>query len=264
VFTRKTYFIIHGFNGAGNNDWVLKIKDNILATESVNVFAVNWSVGASGLDYFAAAANAKTCGTAIGNFISRTGITATNVHCIGHSLGAHVCGFSGKVTKLGRITGMDPAGPSFRGTTAPNRLDKTDAAWVDVMHVDQLLGIQDAIGHKDFYPNGGAVQPGCFIGKKKREMAEQLYSSDNSTRGDIVFDSLACSHSKVTWYYAESISSTCKFSSIKCTSYDDFKANKCPCSAVYGCSRMGHKADLSKEEGKFYLYTNTNAPYCQS
>ena len=28
------------------------------------------------------------------------------------------------------------------------------------MHVDQLLGIQDAIGHKDFYPNGGAVQPG--------------------------------------------------------------------------------------------------------
>lgn len=83
----------------------MKIKDNLLAIESVNVFAVNWAAGASGLDYFNAATNAKVCGTSIGNFISRTGITASNVHCIGHSLGAHVCGFAGKVTKLGRITG---------------------------------------------------------------------------------------------------------------------------------------------------------------
>ena len=45
------------------------------------------------------------------------------LHCVGHSLGAQICGFTGKAVKkdqqnnpdtvLGRISGLDPAGPSF-------------------------------------------------------------------------------------------------------------------------------------------------------
>ncbi len=79
---------------------------------------------------------------------------------------------------------MDPAGPLFKGAPADSRLDKHDAeyvilikqwffqykfypliisSYVDVIHGDGILGIQDELGHKDFYPNGGANQPGRFM-----------------------------------------------------------------------------------------------------
>ena len=40
----------------------------------------------------------------------------------------------------------------------------TDADFVDVIHTDlKGLGIDQPIGHLDFYPNGGDVQPGCGV-----------------------------------------------------------------------------------------------------
>lgn len=58
---------------------------------------------------------------------------------IGFSLGAHVAGIAGqeilKLTsgrKIGRITGLDPAGPEFDGKDNYRVLDKSDARFVDV------------------------------------------------------------------------------------------------------------------------------------
>lgn len=76
------------------------------------------------------------------------------MNSIGHSLGAHACGFAGKVTKLKRISALDAAGLSFKGESFQNRLDKSDADFVDVIHTDGLIGLQEAIGHQDFYPSG--------------------------------------------------------------------------------------------------------------
>lgn len=36
-------------------------------------------------------------------------------------------------------------------------------SFVDVIHVDSFYGIQDEIGHKNFYPSGGKNQPGCGL-----------------------------------------------------------------------------------------------------
>ena len=79
------------------------------------------------------------------------------IHCIGHSLGAHACGFLGNAiaadksfakTSLDRITAMDPAGPNFysedwysiptKPINAPldEKLDATDADLVDAIHTD--------------------------------------------------------------------------------------------------------------------------------
>jgi hypothetical protein len=44
-------------------------------------------------------------GTRIGDFLLRAAIPQSTIHCIGHSLGAHVCGYTGKKYKLARITG---------------------------------------------------------------------------------------------------------------------------------------------------------------
>jgi hypothetical protein len=45
----------------------------------------------------------------------------------------------------------DPAGPSFTGTPAEERLDKTDAEEVIVVHTTDFLGDKRAIGTLDIY-----------------------------------------------------------------------------------------------------------------
>ena len=68
---------------------------------------------------------------------------------------------------LGRISGLDPAEPLFQGMPPEVRLDPGDAKFVDVIHTDSKefykggLGMEQPVGHVDFYPNGGKAQPGC-------------------------------------------------------------------------------------------------------
>lgn len=73
--------------------------------------------------------------------------------------------------KIGRITGLDPAGYIYDALTETGRLSSRDANFVDIIHTGRgLWGTSKAIGHADFYPNGGsAPQPGCInlIMKKK-------------------------------------------------------------------------------------------------
>ena len=56
-------------------------------------------------DYLTAVFNMRITAQKLADFIKNAGLNALNVHCIGHSLGAHACGFAGKVKKFGRITG---------------------------------------------------------------------------------------------------------------------------------------------------------------
>ena len=67
----------------------------------------------------------------------------TKTHLVGFSLGAHVAGVAGynQNGSLARITGLDPAGPSFGDNKmdAAHRLDKTDANYVDIIHTSYAL-----------------------------------------------------------------------------------------------------------------------------
>ena len=69
--------------------------------------------------------------------------------------------------KKNLILGLDPAGPLFEGYDGKVRLDKSDANYVDIIHSngESLIvggfGTWEAIGHVDFYPNGGRAQRGC-------------------------------------------------------------------------------------------------------
>ena len=63
---------------------------------------------------------------------------------------------------------LDPAGPLFKKNDVRFRLDRGDAAYVDVIHTSLLgIGTSQANGHTEFFPNGGKKQNGCSsLGKR--------------------------------------------------------------------------------------------------
>ena len=117
------------------------MKEYLLTKSDYNVFAIDWSKGAHSINYFQSAADTRVVGAMVALFMAQLFIVTNqfpyDMHCIGHSLGAHICGFAGqrlKILKLGHISGLDPAGPGFTLNKADTRLDKTDATLVVIMH----------------------------------------------------------------------------------------------------------------------------------
>ncbi|NXG57210.1 LIPR3 protein, partial [Hemiprocne comata] len=140
--------------------------------EDVNCILTDWTGGSSGL-YTEAVNNVRIAGAELVYLVNLLekdyGYSPANIHFIGHSLGAHVAGEAGRRKPgIGRITGLDPAGPLFQYTPTTVRLDPSDAEFVDIIHThaghlffDFAPGILQTCGHLDFYPNGGRRMPGC-------------------------------------------------------------------------------------------------------
>jgi len=162
----------------------------------VNVIMLNWESLAeptvSTDVYDRQARNAIDVGNYVGlclaKLSTRWNVNADNIHLLGHSLGSHLVGKAGRTffdetgKKVGRITGLDPAGPRFwTGRRQPaipelwaNRLSKESAKFVDAIHSDghwtpsgfpankfTHFGTFWPVGHLDFYPDGGTGQNGC-------------------------------------------------------------------------------------------------------
>ncbi|KAG7305080.1 hypothetical protein JYU34_010540, partial [Plutella xylostella] len=174
--------VVHGLNNNGNAAVNVLLTEAFLQVGDVNVVVVDWR-DAANRDYVQAALGVGPAGRALGNFLQwlldATGTPPTRVHIAGHSLGAHVSGFAGRTLRqrVARITGMDPAGPSWR--LNPLALNREDARYVEAIHTDgNILGIFDPIGHANFYPNGGMnPQPGCLISTCSHSRSYQLMAA---------------------------------------------------------------------------------------
>ncbi|XP_058527507.1 pancreatic triacylglycerol lipase-like [Ochotona princeps] len=261
--SRKTRFIIHGFTSSGEKSWLSTICKNLFKVESVNCICVDWK-GGSQTTYPQATLNTQIVGAEVAYFVnvlkSSLGYSPSNVHVIGHSLGAHAAGEAGRRSNgaIGRITGLDPAEPYFQDTPALVRLDPTDAKFVDVIHTDASpfipnlgFGMSQKVGHLDFFPNGGKSMPEC----KSRLATETVDLEEKGAR-----ISLTCNHQQSVVYYTESILTPTGFTAYPCASYDDFTANKCSTCPSGGCPQMGHYADqfsgkTSAVNQVFYLKT---------
>jgi len=222
------------------------MKDAFLGREVINVVVVDWSGGSDILNYLQAASNTRTTGAytalVIDTLVTNGFGSHSRMWCVGHSLGSHVCGHTGMRTSLGRVTGMDPAGPSFESNSDLTiGLNPTSASLVDVIHSDtSTYGTLRNIGHLDFYPAGGHDQPGC------------------------VSDIAGCSHSRAHEYMEQSIRQDCFQSRSRCTSYTVIpgSCSSCTCGAL-PCAYMGYGADFSCQlSGIFYLDISSNQPYC--
>ncbi|XP_030842161.1 pancreatic lipase-related protein 2 isoform X1 [Strongylocentrotus purpuratus] len=255
--SRETKIFVHGWKDSMQWGSWEKFRDRFLDTYDVNVIYVDWSKG-SGMGYLKSTANTRVVGREIAKLIeafnAATGATFDSMHIIGHSLGAHTAGYAGEACQdptsnkgeaVGRITGLDPAGPEFSGNLDNAcRLDRSDAPFVDIMHTDGEVvggaGLMDQLGHQDFYPNGGKNMPGCSV------VAPM------------------CDHNRVTAFFLESIASSCSFSSTKKgATWEDIEAGRTTRCTTKTCPDMGYKADFNKGEGAFYLETNAKSPYCQ-
>ncbi|KFO73313.1 Phospholipase A1 member A, partial [Cuculus canorus] len=255
----ETKIIIHGFRALGTKpSWIEGLVRAILHISHVNVIAVDWVYGSTGA-YPSAVENVTQLALSISQFISKLlalGVSGTSIHIIGVSLGAHVGGLVGQFHggQLGRITGLDPAGPKYTRASPEERLDPGDALFVEAIHTDSdNFGIRIPVGHIDYFVNGGKDQPGCprFIS------AGYKY--------------LICDHMRAVHLYVSALKHSCPLVAFPCASHQDFLNGRClDCVDPFlsSCPRIGllEQAGVSvrklPKEVKVYLMTSPSAPFC--
>jgi hypothetical protein len=290
-FNCSNYIIVHGFQSNANSSWLYQTKDKLFEYSNyTNVFLIDWSNNDKITEYENAILRINVTSRTmtslfkslynLGYFYIREDNNALNVHCIGHSLGAHVCGIFGKLMKkenlkYSRITALDPAGPCFEKYNDNNKLTKNDADYVDVIHTSKTLGYEEAFGHVDFYPNGGTLQPGCYFKQRASSLIHavicgrdidfdvgdnEVDNDDQMRVGEVLF---VCSHGRANKYFIESIipNQNCDFRSYECRNWDTFKKSRC-----YGCqtNSMGFHSKKTDKPIYFYINVNSKQPYCIS
>ncbi|KFM58263.1 Pancreatic lipase-related protein 2, partial [Stegodyphus mimosarum] len=270
---RQTAFIVHGFfDSRLYAKWMEATKDDILLHGDYNVIIVDWSKG-NGMPYTQAAANTRVVGAEIALMIQTLqkleGLSPMDCHIIGHSLGAHIGGYAGKrLNKLGRITAADPAQPYFQNMPASVRLDRRDADFVDVIHTDVsslkflALGMSQAVGHVDFYPNNGMSQPGCATSVIYSIFMEGLF--------DAARRFVSCNHQRAVDFFTYSINYK-KILPVahECRSWSDYLGGLCSDCGPDGrkCAILGFRADEYRQRKndsqsiKMYLATSGSAPF---
>ncbi|XP_069720830.1 lipase member H isoform X3 [Phaenicophaeus curvirostris] len=260
--TKKTTFIIHGYRLTGSAPvWIPDLVQLLLSVEDMNVIVVDWNQGATTLIYSHAAGNCKRVAEVLKKLIDEMlvdGASLDSLHMIGVSLGAHISGFVGQMFDgaLGRITGLDPAGPLYRGKPPSERLDPTDAQFVDVIHSDiDGLGYGEALGHIDFYPNGGDDQPGCPL---------TIFSG---------LQYFKCDHQRSVLLFMSSLKQSCNITAYPCGSYRNYRHGKCtscepfrplPCPVLgyYAHEWKSYLIQQSHPGSSMFFNTADKEPFC--
>jgi len=191
----RTIIITTGYMTKSYTSWQWEIKDTWSKLDNINTILVSWPHGDRGY-YPQVVANTKVVArqltvllyylAAINGQSLLDARFSEKIYLIGHSLGAHISGFVGKDFDgtVGRITGLDPAGPDFSNVESKFRLHRSDAILVDVIHTNgcssikrTCFGIGLNVGHIDYFANDGEHQPACN------------------------YDLLACSHKMASSHY---------------------------------------------------------------
>ncbi|KAH8378157.1 hypothetical protein KR093_009730, partial [Drosophila rubida] len=242
--------LIHDFNGNLSSSPSKELLPEFLQIPNLNVLVVDFAKLVPTPCYTQSVHNARLVGRCLGYFLAHLLTARTihpqQVHLIGFSLGAHVAAFAANyLSHLGlrvpHITALDPAKPLFMTSNLSERLDPSDANFVDVIHTDVFIyGLLQPVGHVDFYPNKGVLQPNC--GKID----------------DI--DTHRCYHARAVAYYAESINSPSVFWGFRCKDLYAFVVGECvPSNNV---EQLGYFTRESAR-GSYFLATNESPPYAK-
>ncbi|XP_052873227.1 pancreatic lipase-related protein 2-like [Anopheles cruzii] len=244
--SNPTRMVIHGWFGTPNSEINRLVRSALFFVGNFNVIFVDWSVGALDEFYPNSRQLVYAVGAAASNMLDYleryAGLRKNDLVVVGHSLGAHVAGNVGKWQSglLGTIIGLDPALPFFAGN-APDRIMDTDARYVEIIHTNGgVLGFLDPIGHADFYPNLGRIQPGC-----------------GADVGG------GCAHGRAVHFYVESILSRHGFVGQQCQSFQNIRDGQCNPTGV--SARMGGEPPnaAGAPEGIFFMQTANAFPFAE-
>lgn len=283
-----TRFIVHGsYDGPDSGQWMKDMKNRFLQIEKVNVLIVDWSKSATVSMADQRLQNIRMVGNQVAkvieDLIEHKKVRSEDVHLVAHSFGTFAADVVGrKIKRLGRISGLDPAGPNFDALPTDMRLDRSDALFVDVIHTDSSnssvstislygRGTSMNIGHMDFYPNGGADQPGCSLQRFEDLVTRPI--------GEGIRRFVACPHYRSVDYYLDSITpndNLCAQLAYPCDNYTDFMDGRCARCDLnvdedgFGdCAQMGFRSQLFQKYNNrtnaknMYLNTSRRKPYCR-
>lgn len=179
-------------------------------------------------------------------YLSKQGLDPKKLELVGLSLGSHTISFIAKNYRLqtgmniSRITGLDPSGPCFRNLGPEDRLDQTDADFVDVIETNiDGYGMAAPVGHINFYVNGGEFQP-----------------------GDIFWIpcNVICSHVRAFTIWISALLNPNSFIAMKCDSVQEARNRDCYDKSPVVTNIVGLNTNRNIQ-GVFYLATENNFPY---
>ena len=256
--------IIHGFGATGEDAFATFTKNALLRYADWSVLIVDWGELARGtlVAYPLVMRRSKFVAEEIADFLE-DGLQEhfetkfSDIHFIGLSLGANIASLAarklsnstkdgGEHTRIRRITALDPTLLfSFDCDGCRGGIHLNDAQFIDVIHTNTwAIGVKDAIGHADFYPNGGLIQPGC----------PSKFSLWNT------YDLLHCPHVRAWMFYLESINHPYDFIGWPCQSWENFKTQNCSKGRP---QPMGYHTPFTAR-GSYFLHTKEQSPFGNS
>ncbi|XP_045513100.1 pancreatic lipase-related protein 2-like isoform X2 [Pieris brassicae] len=177
--------------------------------------------------------------------LTRSGLDPTKVELLGFSLGGQTVSYIAKNFQvltgrnISRITALEPAGPCFRTLGPTERLESTNADFVQVIHTNiDGYGMANRMGHVDFYVNGGEYQPADL----------NLFPC-----------TATCSHFRVLALWAIAVRNPEKFIAIKCNTIQEARDAECYKNKQV-TNVMGLDVDV-KKHGIFFLSTSKSYPF---